>query len=107
MELPENEKIRLIKGISGVFHTPKIIEGKTSSTGKTIKVETDRSTYRLDTEEILSGGLEVRRATTFKLYTPEAYVRQKKSNYDPANGRNLKAFKEDWDLPEATHEAVN
>jgi hypothetical protein len=109
IQLPKNEKIRLIQGISRVFHTPEIVEGKTSSTGKTIEVEDESKgkTYRLDTEEILTDGLEVRRATTYKLYTPEKYIRQKKANYDPANGRNLNADDiEKSELPEQTHELI-
>lgn len=113
MELPKNEKIRLIQGISGVFHTPYIVEGKTSSTGKTIKVEEKHGnrTYRLDTEKILTGGIEVRRATTFKLYTRKNLIRQKKANYDPANYRNTDTKKVmesmlEGDFPEPTHQVV-
>jgi len=85
-----DQKIRLIQGISGVFHTPYIVEGEISSTGKTIEVEKKHGsqTYRLDTETILTGGVEVRRATTYKLYTRKNYLSQKKANYDPANYRN-------------------
>jgi len=62
MKLPKNEKIKLIQGISSVFHTPHIVEGETSSTGKTIEVIPkyhENLTYRLDTERILTGGVEV------------------------------------------------
>ena len=113
MELPKNEKIRLIQGISGVFHTPYIVEGETSSTGKTIKVEKKHGsqTFRLDTEKILSGGVEVRRATTYKLYTRKNLIKQKKANYDPANYRNVNTKKVmksmlDGDFPEPTHQIV-
>lgn len=90
-----DQKIRLIQGISGVFHTPYIVEGVISSTGKTIEVEEKhgRRTYRLDTETILTGGVEVRRATTFKLYTRKNYLSQKRANYDPANYRNTDTSK--------------
>ena len=92
MQLSEyaNQKIKLIQGISGVFHTPYIVEGEISSTGKTIEVDKKHGsqTYRLDTEKILTGGVEVRRATTFKLYTRKNFLSQKKANYDPANYRN-------------------
>lgn len=114
MQLPKNEKVRLIQGISGVFHTPYIVEGKMSSTGKTIEVTPKRhesKTYRLDTENILTGGIEARRATTFKLYTREALIRQKKANYDPANYRNTDTEEVmekmlDGDFPEPTHQIV-
>jgi len=107
--LPKNEKILLIQGITSVFHTPHIVEGETSSTGKTIKVEHKHKdkTSRLDTEKILTGDREIRRATTFKLYTPEEYRSKKKANYDPANGRNLQADNlEKSELPEPTHEPI-
>lgn len=113
MKLPKNEKIRLIQGISGVFHTPHIVEGKTSSTGKTIRVKEKYGsrTYRLNTEKILTGGIEVRKATTFKLYTRENLIRQKKANYDPANFRNTNLKKVmssmlEGDYPEPTHQEV-
>ena len=85
-----NQKIRLIQGISGVFHTPYIVEGEISSTGKTIEVEKKHGsqTYRLDTKKILTGKVVVRKATTYKLYTRKNYLSQKKANYDPANYRN-------------------
>ena len=113
MELPKNEKIKLIQGISGVFHTPYIVEGETSSTGKTIKVTEKHGdrTYRLDTKRILTGGVEVRRATTFKLYTRKKLLAQKKANYDPANYRNTDTEKVAegmvrGDFPTPTHQVV-
>lgn len=111
MKLPKNETVRLIKGISGVSHTPEVIEGETSSTGKTIAVEVDNGggstkTYRLDTEKILSEGLEVRRATTFELYTPERFQRKQKSNYAPGPQVGVNEVSEANDLPEPTHEPV-
>jgi hypothetical protein len=108
VELPQNEKIKLIKGISGVFHTPEIVEGKTSSTGKTIKVEHPHKdkTYQLDTEQILTGGLEVRRATTFQLYTPEEYHRKQKSNKQPGPRSGVNETTPKSELPEPTHTPV-
>lgn len=108
MDLPKDEQILLIKGISGVFHTPKIVEGRTSRSGKTISLELeDGRSYRLDTEKILTGGLEVRRATTFELYRPEAFIQRKKANQDPANFRNMDADDlKASNLPEPTHRNV-
>ena len=115
MQLSEyaNQKIRLIQGISGVFHTPYIVEGVISSTGKTIEVEEKHGsrTYRLDTEKILTGGVEVRRATTFKLYTRKNFLSQKRANYDPANYRNTdtKKVAEEMakgDFVQPTHQVV-
>lgn len=111
LQLPKNEKIKLIKGTSGVFHTPQIIEGTTSSTGKTIEVEiqkdsTTTKTYRLDTEQILTNGLEVRRSTTFQLYTPDKYQRQQKSNKQPGPRAGTNSVTDRSKLPEPTHEPI-
>jgi hypothetical protein len=106
-ELPKNERIKLIKGISGVFHTPEIIEGETSTTGKTIEVEDERgNTYRLDTEAILNEDLQVRDATTFQLYTPEKYHRKQKANKNPGPRSGVNEATPKSDLPEPTHTPV-
>lgn len=106
--LPKNKTVKLIKGISGVFHTPTIIEGKTSSSGKTIKVTIERGsserTYRLDTEEILSGGLEVRDATTFQLYTKAEMRTQQRSNKQPGPRAGTDRVSDADELPEPTHQ---
>ena len=108
IELPKNEKIRLIQGISSVFHTPYIIEGETSSTGKTIKVQPKNKdkTYQLDTQQILTGGMEVRRATTFKLYTKEDYHTREKANKQPGPRSGVNKLTEKSELPEQTHELI-
>jgi len=62
-ELPSNESVLLITGITRITHTPETIEGETSGTGKTIAVSKphcEDSTVRLDTEAILSGESEFR-----------------------------------------------
>lgn len=105
MELPKNEAVKLITGVTGLMHSPRIVEGETSSTGKTISV-TDRSgkTYRLDTEEILSGNGEYRKATYFKLYTKEEMRTSQNANLarGPVAGANEVTDADD--LPEPTHE---
>ena len=69
-DLPKNETVKLITGVNGLMHNPTIVEGETSSTGKTISVEhMSGKTYRLDTEKILSGGAEFRKGAYYKLYT--------------------------------------
>lgn len=104
------DTVKLIKGISGVMHTPEIIEGTFSSTGKTIMVEVDRGsrtkTYRLDAEELMTGGLEVRRATTFKLYTPDNLSRQQKANYAPGPQAGADTKQDPEELPAPTHMEV-
>ena len=107
-QLPKNEEILLIQGISSVFHTPHIVEGKISSTGKTIKVEHKHKdkTSQLDTEKILTGDMEVRRATTFKLYTPEDYRTREKANKQPGPRSGVNKVSEKSELPEPTHELI-
>lgn len=116
-DLPKNEVVRIIRGISRVAHTPTIVEGRTSSTGKTIEVpkempagreadgppKDDESIYRLDAEDIFTDGLEVRGATTFKLYTPSEMRGQQKANYAPGPQAGTNDWSDEWDLPPATH----
>ena len=93
------QKILLIQGISRVMHTPYIIEGEFSSTGKTIKVTTKNGnqTCKLKTKEFLKRQFSSRNATTFQPYTKEQYKSSMRANYDPANQRGGKVNKE---LPE-------
>lgn len=105
-ELPSNERVLLIQGISSVMHSPTIVEGTTSSTGKTISVEDEykeSKTYRLDAKKLFTGGLEIRRATTFELYTPERFQRKQESNYGPGPQAGANEISDTDDLPEATH----
>lgn len=104
--LPTNERVLLIQGISGVMHTPTIVEGETSSTGKTISVtdkHKDSKTYRLDAEKLFTGGLEIRRATTFELYTPERLQQKQHANYGPGPQSGANEISDTDDLPDPTH----
>lgn len=104
LQLPQNEEIKLIRGISHVFHKPEILTGKTSSTGKTTEVEDKKgNSYRLDTEEILKGNLQTRGSTTFVLYTPEKYHRRQKSNKNPGPRPGADGITDKSELPEPTH----
>jgi len=103
-DLPKNETVRLITGVNGLMHNPTIVEGETSSTGKTISVEhMSGKTYRLDTEKILSGGAEFRKGAYYKLYTKEEMRSSQKANLarGPVAGAN--EVSENDDLPEPTH----
>jgi len=114
-ELPTDERVLIIRGISGVFHTPTVVEGETSSTGKTIAVpkrydrdheglpHDDEPVYRLDAETMFTGGLETRKATTFQLYLPETLRRQQKANFNPGPSVGTDTVRDEWDLPPATH----
>jgi len=102
--LPKNETVKLITGVNGLMHNPTIVEGETSSTGKTISVEhMSGKTYRLDTEKILSGDAEFRKGAYYKLYTKEEMRSSQKANLarGPVCGANEVTDAED--LPEQTH----
>ena len=103
-DLPKNETVRLTTGVRRLMHNPRIIEGETSSTGKTIKVETEhRGTYRLDTEKILSGQSVTRKGSYFELYTKDDFRSSQNANLarGPVCGANEVTDAED--LPEQTH----
>lgn len=104
MDLPENETVKLITGVNGLMHSPTIVEGETSSTGKTIAVEhSSGKTYRLDTETILSGNPEFRKGAYYKLYTREEMRSSQSANLarGPVVGANEVTGEDD--LPEPTH----
>lgn len=102
---PEDERVLLIEGIVGVMHTPRIIEGKTSSTGKTISVERDdRGTgVRLDAKTIFNGDGEYRDATSFELYTPETMKRRQQANHAPGPQAGCNEVNALGELPDPTH----
>lgn len=116
-DLPSDERVLVIRGISGVMHNPSIVEGRTSSTGKTITVpkaiDPDRDddgsladsegVYRLDASTIFSDGLEIRGATTFELYTPLNYRRKQSANHGPGPQAGANGVSDEPDIPSATH----
>jgi hypothetical protein len=93
-DLPKNETVLLITGVNRLMHSPRIVEGKTSSTGKTISVEKDlghrSKTYRLDTETILNGRPEIRKGAYYELYTKEDFLSTQRGNLarGPVAGAN-------------------
>jgi len=104
-DLPKNETILLISGVQRLMHSPTIVEGKTSSTGKTVAVEdsTRDKTYRLDTKKLLNGDTEFRGGSYFELYTKEAFQSTQNANLarGPVAGANEVSNAND--LPEPTH----
>lgn len=102
-DLPKNETVKLVEGVQRVFHTPTIVEGTTSSTGKTILVERDGENYRLDTEDILSGNTVFRDGLKFKLYTPESMQKAQRANKNPGPVAGADRVMDEEDLPEPTH----
>jgi hypothetical protein len=102
-ELPANETVRLITGITRLLHTPRVIEGETSGTGKTIAVEDNGSTVRLDSETIFSGDSEFRDARYYELYTPGRLRSKQRSNKQPGPRRGTDSVADADDLPAPTH----
>ena len=102
---PANESVRLITGITGVLHSPEIIDGETSSTGKTITTtepHTD-SQLRLDTDAILGGESEYRDSRYYELYTPKRFRNAQRSNQQPGPRAGTNGVTDAADLPEPTH----
>jgi hypothetical protein len=104
-DLPANETVRIITGITGVMHSPEVIEGETSSSGKTISVEATqtRKSYRLDTAEILAGESEYRKSTYFEIYTPKRLQKRQRANRAPGPQAGSNGVTDVDDLPEPTH----
>ncbi|WP_135823003.1 hypothetical protein [Halostella litorea] len=102
---PANETVRLIVGITRVMHTPAIVEGETSSTGKTLTAspESEDTTHRIDTAAILAGETEIRGFRTYKLYTPERYQSAQRANHAPGPQAGANGVTDAADLPEPTH----
>lgn len=107
-DLPKNETVLLITGVNGLMHTPEIVKGETSSTGKTISVEEDlghrTKTHRLDTEKILEGRSEFRGGGYYELYTPESFRKTQRANHAPGPVAGADEITDSGDLPEPTHE---
>lgn len=101
--LPEDETVRLITGIVGLMHTPEVVDGETSGTGKTIAVEHRGDSVRLDTREILTGESNYRDSTYYELYTPERLERRQRANHAPGPQAGANNVQEQSEMPEPTH----
>lgn len=101
---PANETVRLITGVNGLMHSPRIVEGETSSSGKTIAFE-DRSgrSYRLDSSTIFNGDCEFRDGGYYEIYTPERYRSRQRSNRAPGPQAGANGVSDADELPPATH----
>jgi hypothetical protein len=102
---PANETVRLIVGINRVLHSPSIVEGETSSTGKTLTASPDwkNVTHRLDTAALLAGETEFRGPVYYKLYTVERFQRRQRSNHAPGPQAGANGVTDAADLPDPTH----
>lgn len=98
-----DEPVRLITGITGVMHSPDIVDGEASSSGKTIAVEHHDTTHRLDTETILAGDSEFRDSRYFEIYTPERLQNKQRSNHAPGPQAGASKISDIDTLPEPTH----
>lgn len=98
-----NEKVRLTKGLKRVVHQPKLVEGKVSSTGKSIKV----GKHRLqgdDLERLLNDRFVIRGNHYYTLYTPEKHRKQQKHNRTEPQQRGGDFVRDTDELPPATHQ---
>ena len=110
-DLPKNETVLLITGVNGLMHTPEIVKGETSSTGKTISVEEDlghrTKTHRLDTETILEGRSEFRGGGYYELYTPESFRKSQRANHAPGPVAGADEITDGDELPEQNEAIVS
>ena len=105
--LPTNETVLLIRGISGVMHSPEIVTATTSGTGKTMSLKDELGRHvRLDAEEIFTGGLESRKATTYELYTPGRFRARQRANHAPGPQAGANCVSDADELPRPTHYPV-
>ena len=106
---PADETMRLIVGITRVMHSPAIVEGETSSTGKTLTASPDWKdvTHRLDTAALLAGETEFRGSVYYKLYTPERFRSAQRSNHAPGPQAGANGVTDAADLPTPTHTPTN
>lgn len=103
-ELPSNETVRIITGITRIIHTPRVLEGETSGSGKTISVSSDTvDKVRLDAREIFNGETEFRNSRYFELYTPGEYRHRQRMNKQPGPRSGTDKVSEIDELPEPTH----
>ncbi|WP_256403486.1 hypothetical protein [Halorubrum salinum] len=103
VEAVAGDTVRLITGITGLMHSPEVIEGEASSSGKTIAVEHHDKSHRLDTETILDGDGEFRDSRYFEIYTPERLRNKQRSNHAPGPQAGANGISDTSDLPEPTH----
>jgi len=103
-ELPSNETVQILTGITGVFHTPSVVEGKTSGTGTTISVETETGgSVRLDARDIFDGESEYRDSRYYELYTPGRLRTRQRSNKQPGPRAGTDTVTDADDLPAPSH----
>lgn len=103
-DLPSNETVQILTGITRVMHTPRVVEGETSGTGKTISVELDTGeSVRLDAREIFDGESEYRDSRYYELYTPGRLRTRQRSNKAPGPRAGTDSVTDSDDLPAPSH----
>jgi hypothetical protein len=86
--------------------SPSIVEGETSSSGKTIEAPhptKDGKTYRLDAETILSGESEYRDSRAYEIFTPKRFQKVQRANHAPGPQAGCNGVSDADNLPESTH----
>lgn len=76
--------VKIISGLVGLTHSPKVSEGKLSSTGKTISTSgyaSDKS-VRLDASKIMEGETVFRDRVYYELHTEESAERRANTSGD-------------------------
>jgi len=101
--------IRLTTGVSRLMHSPTIVEGQLSSTGKTISMTVNQDnpglaeSYRLNAERILDGDTLSRDGRYFELYTKEDFRQSQRANHSPGPTSGANEVTDTENLPEPTH----
>lgn len=101
--------MRITTGVSRLAHSPEIIEGQLSSTGKTVSVTLHpdspgiTESYRLNTEKLLDGETIFRDGRYFELYSKEGHRSQQRANHNPGPVAGANKVNDADELPEPTH----
>ena len=100
-----NDTVRLQVEVKAVTSGVEVIDGKVSSTGKTIdaKDPVTGEPVRLDTQKIMSGEYEFRNSMVYELYSPDNFLSAEEINYAPGPQVGVNEYTQANELPEATH----
>lgn len=102
------DEVMIMRHITAVMSTPRIVRGHVSTSGKTILVPDDHGPdMRLDATKIMSGDCEFRSSYCLQLYSPEAFQKVQRANYSPIPGSGSSHVSELEDLPSPSHEPMN
>lgn len=99
------QTVLLVRGITRVMHTPRIVEGCVSGSGKSIMVEEKHGSrsVRLEASKIFAGDTEFRNSNYYEIYTPERLQKNQRANYAPGPVTGADEISNTEDLPVPTH----